>query len=78
MENTLSFLWIFDHSEHRTVRYGSYLPNIYYTTFYPVCKAFYRYSVDDIAYLRFYLSNNNISDENLTKVMNAFVLRKFN
>ena len=36
------------------------------------------FSVDDIAYLRFYLSNNNISDENLTKVMNAFVLRKFN
>ena len=36
------------------------------------------FSVDDIAYLRFYLSNNNISDENLTKVMNAFVSRKFN
>lgn len=36
------------------------------------------FTVDDIEYLRFYLANNNISNENLTKVMNAFVERKFN
>ena len=36
------------------------------------------FTVEDIEYLRFYLTNNNISNENLTKVMNAFVERKFN
>lgn len=36
------------------------------------------FTVDDIEYLRYYLTNNNISNENLTKVMNAFVERKFN
>lgn len=36
------------------------------------------FTTDDVEYLRFYLANNNISTENLTKVMNAFVERKFN
>ena len=36
------------------------------------------FTTDDIEYLRYYLANNNISNENLTKVMNAFVERKFN